>query len=282
MTFAFTINEPQVGAVFRCIPGAEEYFSRQDPLSREAHAAAAKMLNTERFVTSDYPDLDRMTPQLIAAHEQGYAAIKAERSDLPVGVTLSVSDFQPGGDGSPFEEVRARAYGEWLDAIARSGDFTGVQTYRLIRIPGPGEQYPPLPVLPLTDPDDRVAALQRPEALRHTVEYVHTQTNKPVLVTENGLETEDDARRVWYIDAALAGLLDAIEGGVPVLGYLHWSLIDNFEWTRGYAPKFGLFSVDRTTFVRTAKPSAAHLGAIARANALTDRPPVPVSARPNS
>lgn len=113
-----------------------------------------------------------------------------------------------------------------------------------------------------------MAELQRPEALGNTVEYVHTQTGKPVLVSENGLETDDDARRVWYIDEALAGLHDAIARGVPVLGYLHWTLIDNFEWIRGYAPKMGLASVDHTTFARTPKPSALHLGEIARRNEL--------------
>jgi beta-glucosidase len=99
-----------------------------------------------------------------------------------------------------------------------------------------------------------------------------------VLVTENGIETDDDERRVWYVDAALAGLHEAIDSGVPVLGYLHWSLIDNFEWSRGYAPKFGLAPVERSTFARIPKPSAAHLGAIARRNALCEaasRPPPP-------
>ena len=172
--------------------------------------------------------------------------MKAERGTLPVGVTLSVTDFQPGGEGSAFEQVRERAHGEWLDAAVRAGDFTGVQNYRTIRIPGTGPDFPPLPVLPFTEPGDRFAEMQRPEALRHAVEYVHARTAKPVLVTENGLESENDERRIWFIDAALAGLHEAVEAGVPVLGYLHWSLIDNFEWTRGYAPRFGLASVDRS------------------------------------
>jgi beta-glucosidase len=110
--------------------------------------------------------------------------------------------------------------------------------------------------------------MQRPEALGNTVAYVHSRTNKPVFVTENGLETENDERRVWYIDEALAGLHGAIDAGVPVMGYLHWTLLDNFEWTRGYGPKMGLASVDRTTFVRSPKPSAARLGVIARQNGL--------------
>ena len=169
MAFAFTMNEPQVSKVFRSVPGAEGYFSHEDPLSYEVHAAAAEALSVEKFVTVNHPDLDDMTPQLIAGHEEGFSAIKAERSDLPVGVTLSVTDFQPGGDGSPFEEVRLNAYGEWIDTIKRACDFTGVQTYRSIRIPGARSEYPPLPVLPFTEAGDRQAAIQRPEALGHAV-----------------------------------------------------------------------------------------------------------------
>jgi beta-glucosidase len=122
--------------------------------------------------------------------------------------------------------------------------------------------------MPFTEPGDMMAEIQRPEALRNVVEYVYEQTAKPVLVTENGLETENDERRAWYIGEVLTGLHEAIEKGVPVLGYLHWSLIDNFEWTRGYGPKFGLASVDRETFVRTPKPSSVVLSAIVRRNAL--------------
>jgi beta-glucosidase len=108
----------------------------------------------------------------------------------------------------------------------------------------------------------------RPEALGAGVEFVHAKTGKPVFVTENGLQTDNDADRVWYIDQALASLHGAISRGVPVMGYLHWSLLDNFEWTQGYKPKYGLVAVDRTSFRRTPKPSAAHLGAIARRNAI--------------
>jgi beta-glucosidase len=67
---------------------------------------------------------------------------------------------------------------------------------------------------------------------------------------------------------ALAELKRVMDDGVPVLGYIHWSLIDNFEWVSGFAPKLGLASVDPKTFVRTPKPSAAVFAAIARRNAL--------------
>ena len=90
----------------------------------------------------------------------------------------------------------------------------------------------------------------------------------PLLVTENGIATADDADRIRFTEDALRGLSAAIAGGADVRGYVHWSLLDNFEWMLGYAPTFGLVSVDRETFVRTPKPSLAWLGEVARRNGL--------------
>ena len=84
----------------------------------------------------------------------------------------------------------------------------------------------------------------------------------PVLVTEHGLGHRDDSLRAGFLEPALAGLLDVIEDGVPVLGYLHWTLLDNFEWIFGYGAQLGLFSVDRATFARTPKPSAGVYAAL--------------------
>ena len=91
----------------------------------------------------------------------------------------------------------------------------------------------------------------------------------PIFVTENGVATADDARRIDYTTGALAGLHAAMDDGVQVLGYLHWSALDNYEWG-SYRPTFGLIAVDRETFVRTPKPSLAWLGGIARSNELTN------------
>lgn len=70
------------------------------------------------------------------------------------------------------------------------------------------------------------------------------------------------------IPAALTELKKAMDDGVPVIGYCHWSLIDNYEWVFGYRIRFGLCELDRTTFKRTPKPSAGVLGRIARANSV--------------
>jgi len=90
----------------------------------------------------------------------------------------------------------------------------------------------------------------------------------PVYVTENGIGTEDDTRRIEYIKRALAGVQKCLADGVDVRGYVHWSLLDNFEWIFGYRPTFGLVAVNRDTQARTVKPSGRFLGEIARRNSL--------------
>lgn len=85
----------------------------------------------------------------------------------------------------------------------------------------------------------------------------------PILVTENGIASEDDTRRISYTADALRGLAKAMDDGIRVLGYIHWSLLDNYEWG-SWRPTFGLIGVGRSTFKRTPKPSLYWLGAVAR------------------
>ena len=79
----------------------------------------------------------------------------------------------------------------------------------------------------------------------------------PVLISEHGIQTDDDAVREDFVRTSLAELALEVERGTPVLGYCHWTLMDNFEWIFGYGSKLGLVSVDRETFERTPKPSSA-------------------------
>jgi beta-glucosidase len=90
----------------------------------------------------------------------------------------------------------------------------------------------------------------------------------PLLVTENGIGTTDDAQRIRFVTTALEGVLRCLADGIDVRGYVYWSLLDNFEWAFGYRPRFGLVAVDRRTFAREPKPSAAWFASVARANGL--------------
>jgi beta-glucosidase/6-phospho-beta-glucosidase/beta-galactosidase len=79
---------------------------------------------------------------------------------------------------------------------------------------------------------------------------------KPIYITENGLADCEDKYRGWYIKEVLKNVLNSIESGVDVRGYFHWSLMDNFEWDKGFWPKFGLIDVDRKTMKRNIRSSA--------------------------
>jgi beta-glucosidase len=184
------------------------------------------------------------------------------RPDLPVGFSLAITDDQAVGRQSRRDEKRAFAYGPWLE-LAKQDDFIGVQNYERARIDASGPVPPPE-----GSPRNSMGSEIYPPSLGGAVRYAHEATGRPVIVTEHGLGTENDSLRAAFIPPSLAGLKSAIDDGVPVRGYIHWSLIDNFEWIFGYRPKYGLFEVDRQTFRRTAKPSAAVYGAIARRNML--------------
>ncbi|HZG34257.1 MAG TPA: GH1 family beta-glucosidase [Gaiellaceae bacterium] len=96
----------------------------------------------------------------------------------------------------------------------------------------------------------------------------------PLMITENGAvfpEPLHDERRVRFLHDHVSALHDAIERGVPVVGYCHWSLMDNFEWKLGYAQRFGLVHVDYDTLERTVKDSGRYYARIAAANALVER-----------
>jgi beta-glucosidase len=105
-----------------------------------------------------------------------------------------------------------------------------------------------------------------PEALEAAIRYASGRAQVPVIVTENGIATEDDTRRIAFMEGTVAGLARCLRDGIDLRGYFHWSLLDNFEWLFGYGPKFGLIAVDRKTQRRTVKPSAEWLGRIARNN----------------
>jgi beta-glucosidase len=259
--YATTFNEPNIMRLLRWFGLPPNFFDTQDAMLK----AAARAAGSERFVAANatnFEDLDAQLRIMIAAHKAGRAAIKSVRPDLPVGVSLAMVDDQAVGKHSKRDAKRAEVYGAWLEA-ARDDDFIGVQNYDRSRIDANG----PLPP-PEGTPRNYIGAEVYPPSLGGAVRYAHAETGRPIIVTENGVGTDDDSLRARYIPEVLAGLKAAIDDGVPVRGYMHWSLLDNFEWVFGYKPKFGLFSVDRTSFRRTAKPSSDVLARITRRNAL--------------
>lgn len=191
-----------------------------------------------------------------AAHKEASLAIKAERSTLPVGWTLAASPVLPLNDSAAVhaDSLTDKLVDRYIE-VSKDDDFMGIQVYQRHIIDEEG-------VLVLPGSDEEVDGQGKrfdPESLELVMRRVWDRTKIPLMVTENGLCTNDDTQRIRYIDRALAGVQSCIADGVDVRGYLHWTAFDNFEWG-SYEHKFGLIAVDRETFVRTPKPSARHLG----------------------
>lgn len=198
---------------------------------------------------------------ILEAHKQAASAIKAERSDLPVGLTIAMSDMQAvEGGGARRDHLRREVQDVFLEA-ARQDDFLGVQCYTRRRV-GPDGPLPPEEGVELT----QMGYEFWPEAMEATLRYAAQVAGVPMIVTENGIGTTDDARRLEYYRRALQGVANCLNDGLDVRGYYAWSALDNFEWLEGYRPKFGIIAVDRETQERTVKPSGQWLGQVARAN----------------
>ncbi len=250
MSYASTFNEANIQRLI----GLRGHSERMRQSVAAMYAACAKACGSDRFSMVLFGEVDKIEANMLAAHDQAMAALKAGLGDFPVGVTITMQEIEGVGAGNRAGEIEQALYGPWLDAAARA-DFVGVQTYTRFRV-GPDGLLPPPDGAELT-----AAGYEfRPEALAATIRFAAAKTGKPIIVTENGIATDDDTRRREFIERALAGVSDCIAEGIDVRGYLHWSLLDNFEWVYGYKQRFGLVAVDRQTFARTPKPSAIYLG----------------------
>lgn len=196
---------------------------------------------------------------VMEAHRAARAVIREIAPHVRVGLTLSLHDIQaqPGGEKNA-EKEWAEEFTHYLPAIEED-DFLGVQNYTRTRIGAEGTL--PVPTdAELTQMDYEFY----PQALEHVIRRVAKDFKGDLMVTENGIATGDDARRAAFIETALSGVQNCVADGIPVKGYLYWSLMDNFEWQKGYSMTFGLIAVDRSTQQRIPKPSLTVLGEICK------------------
>ncbi|MGH3733666.1 MAG: glycoside hydrolase family 1 protein [Acidimicrobiales bacterium] len=223
---ACTINEPNIVAVMGYLMGI---FPPQ-------------VKSWERFVD--------VNETMRNCHVVMRDALSVGPGDFPIGLPLSMQEYEavPGYEGG-MESVRAEMEDKYL--LSRQGDdYVGVQCYTKITLGPDGLADPP--GAELTD----MGYLFWPQCVEYTVKRAAALSALPIIVTENGIGTANDGQRIRYLEGALEGLHSLLDEGYDVRGYLQWSLLDNFEWSLGYQPKFGIVAVDRATFTRRKKPSA--------------------------
>jgi beta-glucosidase len=221
----------------------------------------------------------RVTRNMQRAHELAYAAIKRRWPDAPVGLSHHKFLFLP---ASPTRRDRLAARAaqtvtdRWPTAPGRlrpiveaTSDYIGIAHYwgQLCAFDPrrPKDQF-----VRRFNPPGKVTEMgfvSDPSWMRGVLNELRGY-GKPVYITENGLATKDDAWREGYMAEVLGQVHAAVEDGVDVRGYFHWTNMDNFEWARGYTCHFGLISVDRKTQERAIKPSGRAYARIATANAV--------------
>jgi beta-glucosidase len=228
---------------------------------------------------------------LVRAHAAASGAIKAAYPDARVGAAVNLIVFDPlrrwwlpdwiaareadrGFNWAFYDSVLEGAVtfhlagfpdiDEPVEGLAGSADFFGVNYYRrnIVRfspnapglvelLQGPG---------PLSDSGVEIY----PEGLLRLTRRVWDRYGLPIIVTENGVSDSSGALRPDYLRGHLYAVARAVGEGIPVEGYFHWSLLDNFEWSEGFGPRFGLFGVDYETFERTRGPGAEEFARLSR------------------
>lgn len=192
---------------------------------------------------------------LCLAHKRAYAVIKRVCPQLSVSIAAHLVDVRPIRPHSRLNRLVAAFMtyvSNWwlLDRIKRSVDFMGVNYYFTLYADWRGKVTNP------QNPHNDLGWYMEPARIGALLEAVWARYRMPIIITENGLADGADAQRQWWLEQTLSVIQFAIAGGVDIRGYLHWSLMDNFEWAYGWLGKFGLASVDRKSLKRTVRPSA--------------------------
>ena len=223
------------------------------------------------YTVGEYPpgvkdDLTRhlaVNEAMVRAHRLAVEGLRSGPGSFPIGLTLSMAEIVADQGGELTRDMAEDILEDTFLRATEGDDFVGVQAYTRMHF-GPTGVGPDDPSVGQT----QMGTENWPHAVEHCVRRTAEFTGLPVLVTESGIASEDDAERIVYLDAALRGVHRCMSEGIDVRGYFVWSLLDNFEWNMGFGPKLGLHAVDRTTFERTAKPSAGWYSAVARTNRL--------------
>lgn len=196
---------------------------------------------------------------LVRAHRRAYRIIKRRHPEMQVGIAAQLANIQSKRPHNLFDGMSTKVmrylWNWWfLRRIRKQQDFVGFNYYFSDYYTGVFKRENPK--TPLND----LGWYMEPEGLYPILLRIWSRYKKPIIVTENGVADAKDEYRRWWIEESIVAMQRAISEGVKIKGYFHWSLLDNFEWTDGFWPRFGLVAVDRKRGMkRTVRPSAKWL-----------------------
>ena len=204
---------------------------------------------------------------LMRAHKKAYKIIHKINPKVKVSISQMMNYFEPAREWCPVEKIFvcfARFFqGNYFYFLIRNYvDFVGFSYYHYNRV----VWHPPFSKNLNKEVSDMGWEIY-PKGIYHVIRYLK-KYNKPIYITENGLADAKDKKRTKFIIDHLKWVHKAIEEGVDVRGYFHWSLMDNFEWARGFKMRFGLIEIDYKTLKRIPRPSSKIYTEICKNNAI--------------
>lgn len=233
---------------------------------------------------SDTRSLNRVFDHMLAAHCAAANEIRTRNAKAAIGIAHNMMGFAPERESNPLDGLLARtahamynrgvieacASGRWKfllppnttirgrrDELPAYLDTFGINFYSRLHLRFPGKtrligdfDYHDRSGHGLTDNGWEIA----PDSLGMLIDEA-AQTGFPLVITENGIADAHDRFRPEFLRMHARQIARAEERGIPIHGYFHWSLLDNYEWLEGFEPRFGLYSVDRQTMERTPRPS---------------------------
>lgn len=221
----------------------------------------------ETYIKREWPDAKKSIFaqtksffNLASAHKKAYRFLHKNYPKIPVGIANNLQSFEPFHRHSITENLAVM----WTDIINNhlfyfltrgTHDFLGINYYFHVRIRDDERGMPQ--VVNATDESRDISDLGWeifPEGIFDVLADV--SDHKPIYITECGIASTNDDRRNRFLVTYLQEVYRAIESGIDVRGFFYWSLIDNFEWHRGFDPRFGLIEIDYATQKRIVRPSA--------------------------
>lgn len=202
---------------------------------------------------------------LVGMHIEGYLAIKEKNRNTQVSLAKSFIHLSTYREN--FINNTLVKFTNWyinysfMDKVKEYIDFIGLNFYFHNKIG----------VWGLKNDNDKVSDLGwwlQPDKLYEVIKLVYGRYSLPIIITENGLADSKDVYREWWIKESVKAIDKSIREGCKVFGYLHWSLLDNFEWDKGYWPKFGLVSINPKTKERIIKKSGSYYSKIIKENGI--------------
>ena len=271
-----TFNEPQCFLGFGYLQGTNAPF-RKEPEKLPvfvrhyllAHGRAVKLIR-EKAKTAPQIGVVMAASCYIPAEETKEAIADAVEKSFIDGETTNSLYMDPIGLGKASPLMRAALSAEDLKLIAQPIDFVGVNVYQ-----GLNRVLTPEAYAAEGHPKNHIGWYIDARCLYWTIRQYWERYHLPVMVTENGLSLADtlsadgcchDGERVAFLRSFIGSAKRAADEGIPVPGYLCWSIMDNFEWAKGYEPRFGLLYVDYETQRRVKKDSALYYSQVIRSN----------------